>query len=288
MSDANKGKSTVIIILALLLVVAGGGYYAYTQFGGAMSGSTPHDQTSSQPTTSDSAEAPSTPAPEEMTMEQAQTEIAANALTLSPATEMLDAPSTEEALEPRVLGNPDAPVTIREHSSLTCGHCGQFHATSFKQIKTEYIDTGKVKIIYDDFPLNGPALHASMIARCVPRDKYFDYLALLFEKQEDWAYNAGYVAFLKQSSQLAGLSAAGFDACINNEELRQGLLDNVRESQQRSNVRSTPSFVFEDGSVMTGAQPFGAFKTAIDSRLNQPASDNDAENNAGESEADAE
>lgn len=173
----------------------------------------------------------------------------------------------EKATTPRVLGSPDAPVTISEHSSFTCSHCGDFHRNTFKPLKEKYVDTGKVKIVFSDFPLNQPALHASMIARCLPEGRYFDFVQLLFETQENWAYERDYLKYLKQNSGLAGLDGATFDACLNNEELQNAILKGVEEAQAAHEIRSTPSFVLNGEQMIAGAINLEELSKSIDALL---------------------
>lgn len=173
----------------------------------------------------------------------------------------------ESALSERSMGSADAPVIIREHSSFTCGHCGDFHKNVFDQLKTEYIDTGKVRLIFTDFPLNGPALHASMVARCLPQDRYFDFVDLLFKTQDKWAYETNYLTYLRQNAALAGLGNAEFDACLMNDELKQGVTNAMREAQQKYSINSTPTFVFNEDNVHTGSRSFEFYKDVIEKEL---------------------
>lgn len=179
----------------------------------------------------------------------------------------LDGLDIEEILSERGMGNTDASVKIREFSSLTCGHCGSFHKNAFKQIKSDYIDTGKIYLIFDDFPLNLPALDASIIARCLPETRYFDFLQLLFETQDKWAYSPNYKTYLKQNAQLAGMSAERFDACINSEELKKGLADKRGAVQKKHEINSTPSFVVNEEIKLGGSLPFERFKEVIEKEL---------------------
>lgn len=190
-----------------------------------------------------------------------------------PAKELVDALSTEDALAARALGDSTAPITIYEHSSLTCGHCGKFHKDTFKELKANYIDTGKVYLIFDDFPLNGAALQATMIARCVPQDRYFDYLQLLFETQEDWAYERNYIPFLKSTARLAGLSPEGFETCINNKDLEEGIKANMKASQAKHNVSATPTFAFSTGIQRSGYLPYPAFSQLVNVELAKVGAD---------------
>lgn len=165
---------------------------------------------------------------------------------------------------PRILGNPDAPIKIKEFSSLTCGHCGTFHLGTFKKIKEELIDTGKAYIELNDFPLNAPALHGSMVARCLPNDKYFDFVQLLFETQKDWAYKADYVSVLKQNAMLAGLSSEAFTACLQNHELQEALTKGIQDAQTKYDVNSTPTFVINDTVTVVGSAPYDLFLQKIE------------------------
>jgi len=167
----------------------------------------------------------------------------------------------EAALKERVLGDANAPITISEHSSLTCGHCGKFHKTTFKELKEKYVDTGKAKIIFSDFPLNAPAFHATLSARCIADDtKYFNYIQALFEEQDKWAYDVGYLSFLKSKAAQYGLNEAAFDACLGNEELQKGVMERVRENQTKHGLTSTPSFVINGKEKVTGSLPLEAFE----------------------------
>lgn len=169
----------------------------------------------------------------------------------------------DAALTERSLGDANAPATIVEYSSLTCSHCGSFHKNTFKSLKERLIDTGKARLVMSDFPLNGPALHASMISRCLPEDKYFDFIQLLFETQDQWAYSADYKKYLKQNSQLAGLSAQKFEDCFASEPLRNGVLAMVQSAQQAHQINSTPTFIVNGTTKVEGARGVEDFEKAI-------------------------
>ncbi len=173
-------------------------------------------------------------------------------------------PDEEHDFEPRILGNPDAPIKISEHSSLTCGHCGAFHKETFDQLKAEYIDTGKAYLVFNDFPLNLPALHGSMIARCLPKAQFFDFIDFLFKTQNDWAYNQDYLTYLKQNAQLMGLPEAEVVACINNQDLQKKIIDAVSLSKETHNIASTPSFVINDSVVISGNKSMAEFRQVLD------------------------
>ena len=167
----------------------------------------------------------------------------------------------------RILGDTSAPIKITEHSSFTCGHCGSFHKGTFDQLKANYIDTGKAYLVFSDFPLNAPALHASMAARCISEDRYFDFVEELFKNQEDWAYESNYLTLLQERAAKYGLDEDSFDACIQNEDLQEALTNRIRAVQQQWEVRSTPSFVINNQAVIAGALPYEQFEKALQDAL---------------------
>lgn len=146
------------------------------------------------------------------------------------------------ALEEPVLGDPEAPVTIIEFASLSCPHCAAFHKERFPWLKKHFIDTGKVKFIFKDFPLNRAALLGSMIAHCAEPHQYFAYLSLLFERQENWAFSEPVERGLAALVQLAGMGKARFDSCVKDEALADEIIQSRLDSQNKYDIESTPSF----------------------------------------------
>ncbi|MFO1128006.1 MAG: DsbA family protein [Rhodospirillales bacterium] len=171
-------------------------------------------------------------------------------------------PTTEQALAERSLGSADAPVTIIEYSSLTCPHCAEFHHEVFGKIKSTYIDTGKVRYILRDFPLEPRAMAAAIVARCVAPDRYFGFIAMLFDDQQTWARSKDLLTELQVRAQVAGLSSEDFNACLNNAALMQGIQKRAEEGQAQYGIDSTPSFVV-NGKKMTGGHSFADFEAAI-------------------------
>ncbi|MEI8397248.1 MAG: DsbA family protein [Rhodospirillaceae bacterium] len=177
-------------------------------------------------------------------------------------------PDTQAALADRVMGNPDAPVTILDFSSLTCPHCADFHKETLPKLKEKFIDTGKVKLIFRDFPLDRNALHASVLARCADPKRYYGFLDVLFKSQNQWGRNADPLKSLAQIGALGGVPQADFDACMKNKELSDGLLQHMFEAQKQFNVQSTPTFVLNNGAErVDGAQSLDKFEAAIDRLL---------------------
>lgn len=192
-----------------------------------------------------------------------------------------DTPSYEidfnVAKRERILGNPDAPIKISEHSSFTCGHCGNFHRTTYAQFKAEWLDTGRAYLVFSDFPLNAPALHASMVTRCAPEDRYFEFVEELFAKQNDWAYGPNYLDYLKQYASQYGMSHKDVDTCINNQDLQKSILDRLRATQVQFEINSTPSFVINNSKTITGALNYEAFNQSIENAVNPPTEEDNSE-----------
>jgi protein-disulfide isomerase len=172
------------------------------------------------------------------------------------------APSTEQALAERSLGRADAPVTIIEYSSLTCPHCADFHRDVFGKLKSTFIDTGKVRYVLRDFPLEPRAMAAAIVARCVAPDRYFGFIEMLFADQQAWARSKDLLNELQVRAQLAGLSSDDFNACLNNSALMQGIQKRAEEGQKQYGIESTPSFIV-NGKPLTGARTFADFEAAI-------------------------
>lgn len=171
------------------------------------------------------------------------------------------APVAEPALPDMALGKADAPVTIVEYSSLSCPHCAHFHKDVFPALKSDYIDTGKVRYIQREFPLNNPALAGSVLARCIDPARFFAFNTLLFEKQEDWAFKDDAFKPLRLYAKQAGLTDADFEKCLDNEDLQKKILA-VRERGEKEGVKGTPTF-FINGKIYNGAPTLQALAEAI-------------------------
>ena len=172
----------------------------------------------------------------------------------------------DEMLAERALGDEAAPVTIVEYSSLACPHCAAFHRETLPQIKEAYIDSGKVRLVYRDYPLGGAAMAAALIARCVEPSRYFGFIDILYRGQATWAASTKPLDDLKQLSRFAGLSDADFNACLENKALLQGIQGQAIQAQKEAGIESTPTFFVNERKIV-GAQDFEVFKAAIDEEL---------------------
>lgn len=192
---------------------------------------------------------------------------------VAPVTEETQAASAdvnfdlETAKKQRILGNSSAPIKVSEFVSFTCGHCGKFYRETFDEFKTNYIDTGKAYLVFYDFPLNAPALDASKIARCIPEDRYFDFVHMLFNEQDKWAYDDGHLSFLKNKAEEYGLSGPSFDACVQSTELQDAILGRMKGAQQQWQINSTPSFLINNREIISGAYAYPEFDQKIQEAL---------------------
>jgi protein-disulfide isomerase len=167
------------------------------------------------------------------------------------------APLAEElmkagALPDMTIGEAGAPVTIIEYASMTCSHCAHFAVTTFPALKTRYIDTGKVRYILREFPLDPLAAGAFMLARCAGEGKYFPLVEKLFAEQTNWAFVQNPIPPLFAIAKGAGFTEQTFEKCLSD----QALLDNINAVRQRASekfgVNSTPTF-FINGKIARGA-----------------------------------
>jgi protein-disulfide isomerase len=172
------------------------------------------------------------------------------------------------SLPDMALGPADAPVTITEFASMTCPHCAAFNADVFPKIKSEYIDTGKIRYVFREFPLDIKAAAGSMLARCIAKDdagKYFAVIDLLFKQQNDWVMK-NTTETLTRIGKQAGLSQQGVEDCLKD----QALLDKIAADQKYATdvlkVNSTPTF-FINGEVIKGEASFDEFDKKIKSML---------------------
>lgn len=171
-----------------------------------------------------------------------------------------------EAVAEMVMGRDDAPVTMIEYSSLACPHCAAFHRDVLPKIKESYIDTGKVRLVYRDFPLGGLALAAAMLARCGGREKYFGFIEVLYRSQAQWSRSDDPRRELARVARFGGISQKDFEACLTNEPLMTDIRERAVDAKQKFGIDSTPTFII-DGETIKGARPFEDFRDAIEKAL---------------------
>ena len=162
------------------------------------------------------------------------------------------------------MGPDNAKVTVIEYASASCPHCANFYKTTFQELKKQYIDTGKIRFVFREFPHNDAALAAFMIARCAPKDKYFPLIDTCFQTQGSWLENPAEGLF--KIAQLAGFTKASFDACLKNEEVAKGIIAVRDKAESEFGVTGIPTF-FINGKILNGEATFDQFKKVIDPQL---------------------
>ena len=167
-----------------------------------------------------------------------------------------------------IIGNDKAPIIIIEYASMSCSHCANFHNNTLPDLKKEYIDTGKVRYVFRDFPYNYPALLGSMVMRCIPSEVRYDYMNALYKLQNRWVVRENAITRqeLYKIMQSGGMSKEDFDACLNNVDLENIILQEVIDAQSEFNIRSTPSFLI-NGDLLEGDKSIKVFRQILDKIL---------------------
>ena len=178
----------------------------------------------------------------------------------------------DELMEPGPLGEKfvgpeDAPVAIIEYASMTCPHCAAFHIQTYPQIKEKYLDTGKARLLFREFPFDDLALAAFMLARCAGEGKYFPMIDVLFEQQSVWATSENPAQELFKIARFAGFTEESFNACLSNKEIAAGVHAVKDRAALKFGVRSTPTF-FVNGEELRGNNTIEKFDEVIGALIN--------------------
>jgi protein-disulfide isomerase len=165
-----------------------------------------------------------------------------------------------------VLGSPDAKVTVVEYASMTCGHCANFHNRVFPEIKKKYIDTGQVRFIMREFPLDNLAAAGSMLARCAGDEKTHLMIDVLFQKQDQWVVRTNPVPRLFEIAKQAGFTQDSFDKCLTDDKLLAQIEAVRTRASEKFGVNSTPTF-FINGKRLEGGATLAEFDKALEPLL---------------------
>lgn len=189
------------------------------------------------------------------------------------AKEELEVPSKEEALTITdtdvVMGDKDAPVTIFEYASMSCGHCSAFFNSTFDPLREKYIDTGKVKFVFRDHPLDEFALRGSMLTKCAYTkgfDNFLRFKRVLFSTQRNWSGKRNYLEVLSNIAKLGGMKSEEFDACMEDKAIEDKILEKRLQTIKSLRVKSTPTF-FINGEMVAGAKNIKYLSKIIDSYI---------------------
>lgn len=165
-----------------------------------------------------------------------------------------------------VLGKHDAPVTIVEYASFTCGHCANFHINTLPKLKEQYIDTGKVKLIFRPFP-TGPAelsIAAAMLAHCAGTERYFAMTSALMETQRNWMSTQNPVPMLQKLASQAGIDEAKFKQCLSDQTLAAEIQRTGLRGYETFGVEGTPTFFINGTIVVDGDTSIESLAKIID------------------------
>lgn len=168
-----------------------------------------------------------------------------------------------------VLGNRKAPIKLVEYASLSCPHCAHFSKTVLPEIEKKYIKTGKLAYILRQFPLNEPALRATMLVNCVgesSEEKYFTFSRVLFDAQNRWAFDGNYMTGLETIATVGGLTRQQFKNCTDDKDREIAVLENKKLSNDELKVPYTP-YIIIDGAVYKGDMTPEAVSQFIDAKL---------------------
>ena len=192
--------------------------------------------------------------------------LTATLLSATPATSAnlpLDA-----ALAERSLGDEKAPVTVHEYFSLSCSHCAAFHNDILPKVKTDYIDTGRVRFVFHDFPLGGLASAAAMLTRCGDPDAYHGFVSVLLKEQKKWLRSDTPLEELEGFARLVGMSSDDVMECLDNEPLFKEIESRKIGYNRDLGVKSTPTFIIGK-TVVPGNLPYAEFREVLDKALKE-------------------
>ncbi len=182
----------------------------------------------------------------------------------------------------RVMGDPDAPVTVIEYASITCSHCKRWHDEVYPRVKEELVDTGMVRFVFRELPTAPMDVSVAgfLVARCAPESRYFSVIDTLFDRQERLFTAQDRRAELLAVARAAGLSEDEFNACIRDEDQIARINEWSDEAATRYRITGTPGFVI-NGVVHNGEQPFETFAEAVEDATGEPVP-TDSEEESGE------
>lgn len=183
----------------------------------------------------------------------------------APSAPPLTSTQVEEMLAERWLGGEGAPGTVVEYSSLTCSHCASFAVDALPAIRADYVDSGKVRFVHRDFPLDAVAQDGAVLARCAGA-RYYDALDLLYRRQETWVMSGDRRSSMKQVLAPIGMTSTEMDSCLASSDLRNGIMRMAQEGRSQHAVSATPTFLV-NGQKIEGNHPYAFFAAAIEHAL---------------------
>ena len=162
-----------------------------------------------------------------------------------------------------VLGDPDAPITIIEYSSLTCPHCASFHKDTLPKLKQAWIEPGKAKLVYRHYPLDRLALAGALVANCFEGKRFFAVMDMLFAQQRQWSRADNPGQALQRLASQAGMDSETFNQCLSDQQEAEKIMSRQQAGRDQAEVQSTPTFLI-DGEKLEGAKPYAEFEAALE------------------------
>lgn len=179
-----------------------------------------------------------------------------------------------------IAGSNDAPLTVFEFSSLGCTHCADFHLNGLKKLEEEFIETGKLKVVFIHFPLDRRSMQAAMLAECVDYDKKADFINLVFSKQREWVLSTEPEQSLINYAVINGLNAAAAGRCLKNDDLAKEIISNRQEAIDKLKIEGTPAFLIStkaQNEIIYGISDMDDFKNRLREYLRNPTSEQEEE-----------
>ncbi|HVJ42189.1 MAG TPA: DsbA family protein [Dongiaceae bacterium] len=164
-----------------------------------------------------------------------------------------------------IIGDEKAPITIIEYYSLSCPHCAHFAEDIFPQVKAAYVDTGKVRFVMRDYPLNKQALQAALLAHCLPKEAFLTITDVLFKSQASWLVEDA-TQPLAAVAKTAGIDDQKFAQCLSDKAAQDKIIASRKEAEEKYQIDATPTFLIMDQKI-SGAREFEVMKQLIDAEL---------------------
>jgi glutaredoxin len=183
---------------------------------------------------------------------------------LAPIGALAESHAGDFAAGEMAVGSKDAPITIMEFASMTCPHCKSFHETTWPELKANWIDTGKVRFIFREFPFDRPGLAAAMLARCGGEQRFYGFIDVLFAQQARWSRSRDPMAELRTIAALGGVNGEKFDQCMTNPALEEVVLNSRLEAHQKFEVNSTPTLII-NGEKYEGSHDYDTLNDHLES-----------------------
>lgn len=178
--------------------------------------------------------------------------------------------ATGPAYREFIHGDPKAKLTVIEYASLTCPHCADFAQTVWPLVKKNYVETGKIKFVFRDYPLDGLAMAGALLARCAPGDRGKNMIEMMFKNQAEWVRAAQPIEPLKQYAMLAGMTAPEIEACLKNDTLMKTIKEEQNKATSLYKVQATPTFYIGEeklDGLAPGEAGYATISKVIDKQL---------------------